>query len=311
MITISVCMIVKNEEKILGRCLDSLKDIADEIVIVDTGSTDNTKKIAEAYTDRIYDFEWVNDFAKARNYAFSLCGMDYIYSADADEIIDEANKEAFKRLKEVLLPEIDVVQVVYKNQLEYNTTYNFDEELRPKLYKRLRSFVWEGSVHEAVRLTPVIYDSDIEIIHKPQGLHSKRDFGLFLKTLEMEGDLDVRLRRMYARELAVSGTDEDFEEAAPYFLKLVEEETDENDLKEDLFVIMRAFRSSGNKEGFNKYALRAMAIGGCSETAFELGEYYRENGDENEARIWYYNAANETEPILNSKYGDEYPLRYL
>ncbi|MBR5376118.1 MAG: glycosyltransferase family 2 protein, partial [Lachnospiraceae bacterium] len=264
-----------------------------------------------AYTDRIYDFEWVNDFSKARNFAFGLCTKDYIYSADADEILDEENIEAFRTLKEALLPEIDVVQMVYKNQLEYNTTYNYDEELRPKLYKRLRSFVWEGSVHEAVRLYPVIYDSEIEIIHKPQGLHSKRDFGLFLKTLEKEGTLDVRLRRMYARELAVSGTDEDFREAAPYFLKLVEEETDENDLKEDLFVLMKAFRVSGDRDGFNKYALRAMAVGGCSETAFELGEYYRENGDDAEARIWYYNAANETEPVLNSKYGKEYPLRYL
>ena len=155
MITISVCMIVKNEEKILGRCLDCLKGIADEIVIVDTGSTDATKEIAGKYTDRIYDFEWVNDFAKARNFAFGLCQMDYIFSADADEILDEANIEAFKNLKEILLPEIDVVQMVYKNQLECNTTYNFDEELRPKLYKRLRSFIWEGSVHETVRLDPV------------------------------------------------------------------------------------------------------------------------------------------------------------
>ncbi|MCR5650148.1 MAG: glycosyltransferase family 2 protein [Lachnospiraceae bacterium] len=311
MVTISVCMIVKNEEKILGRCLDCLKDIADEIVIVDTGSSDGTKETAKAYTDRIYDFEWVDDFSKARNFAFEQCRMDYIYCADADEILDEANIEAFGKLKEVLLPEIDVVQMVYKNQLEYNTTYNFDSELRPKLYKRCRNFVWEGSVHETVRLTPLIYDSDIEIIHKPQGMHNKRDFGLFIKTLERDGNLDARLRRMYARELAVSGTDSDFEEAAPYFLKFVEEETDEDDLKEDLFVIMRAFRVSGDKEGFYKYALRAMAIGASSETAFELGEYYRGNGDTDEAKLWYYNAANETEPLLCSKYGSEYPLKYL
>ncbi len=311
MITISVCMIVKNEEEILKRCLDCLKDIADEIVIVDTGSTDATKKIAEQYTERVYDFEWSDDFSKARNFAFDLCTMDYIYSADADEILDERNIEAFKKLKEVLLPEIDIVQMVYKNQLEYNTTYNFDSELRPKLYKRCRSFVWEGSVHEAVRLTPVIYDSDIEIIHKPQGLHSRRDFGLFQRTIEKEGRLDARLRRMYARELAVSGTDGDFEEAAAYFLKAVEEEEDEDSLKEDLFVIMRGFRVSGNTEGFNKYALRAVAAGACSETAFELGEFFREKGDEDEARIWYHNAAYETEPVLSSKYSEEYPFRYL
>ena len=56
MATVSLCMIVKNEEKVLGRCLDSAKEIADEIIIVDTGSTDRTKEIAAEYTEKIYDF---------------------------------------------------------------------------------------------------------------------------------------------------------------------------------------------------------------------------------------------------------------
>ena len=57
-ITVSVCMIVKNEEKVLARCLDSLKGLYEELVIVDTGSTDSTKEIAAGYTDKIYDFTW-------------------------------------------------------------------------------------------------------------------------------------------------------------------------------------------------------------------------------------------------------------
>ena len=84
MVSISVCMIVKNEEAVLKRCLDSLKGIAEEIVVVDTGSTDRTKEIAAEYTDKIYDFTWVHDFSAARNFAFSKATKDYIYSADAD-----------------------------------------------------------------------------------------------------------------------------------------------------------------------------------------------------------------------------------
>ena len=80
MVTITLCMIVKNEEKVLERCLESIRDLMDEIIIVDTGSTDRTKEIAAKYTDQIFDFEWINDFSAARNFAFSRATCDYIYS---------------------------------------------------------------------------------------------------------------------------------------------------------------------------------------------------------------------------------------
>ena len=96
MITISLCMIVKNEERILKRCLDSVKDLVDEIVIVDTGSTDTTRQIAERYTDKIYDFTWIDDFSAARNFAFSKATQEYIYSADADEVLSEENRQRFR-----------------------------------------------------------------------------------------------------------------------------------------------------------------------------------------------------------------------
>ena len=117
MITISLCMIVKNEERILRRCLDSVADLVDEIVIVDTGSRDETKKIAAGYTEFVYDFEWVDDFSAARNFAFSKATQEYIYSADADEVLDEANRQRFRLLKETLLPEVEIVQMKYENQL--------------------------------------------------------------------------------------------------------------------------------------------------------------------------------------------------
>ena len=75
---ISLCMIIKNEEKTIARCLDSVKDLVDEIIIVDTGSTDKSKEIVSKYTDKVYDFEWVEDFAKARNFSFSKATKDYI-----------------------------------------------------------------------------------------------------------------------------------------------------------------------------------------------------------------------------------------
>ena len=310
--TISACLIVKDEEAVLSRCLDSLRGIADEIVIVDTGSSDSTREIASEYTSLVYDFEWEDDFSKARNYAFSKCSCEYIYSADADEILDERNRERFLNLKEALDPAVEIVQFYYANQLEYNTTYNFDRELRPKLYKRVRPFVWEGAVHEQVRLSPVIFDSDIEIIHKPSSLHSGRDFRIFRRIIDDKGALEPRLLNMYLRELAVSGEDSDFDDARDYVREAAEQETDTDRLRDELYVLMRSARVRTDRDAFMKHSLHALALGAVtSETAYELGEFYRLSGDTDEGRIWYYNAAYETEASLDHRYHDEYPLRYL
>ena len=121
MITISLCMIVKNEEQVLSRCLDSLAGLMDEIIIVDTGSCDRTREIAARYTDKIYDYIWKDDFADARNFAFSKASMEYIYTADADEVLDDENREQFRLLKEAMVPEVEIVQMKYVTKNEFNT----------------------------------------------------------------------------------------------------------------------------------------------------------------------------------------------
>ena len=189
MASISVCMIVKNEEAVLARCLDSLQGIADEIVIVDTGSTDRTKEIAALYRSRIYDFTWIYDFAAARNFAFSKATCDYIYSADADEVLEEKDREKFLQLKQALLPEIEIVEMIYVNPEDCNMVYNYTREPRPKLFKRLREFRWIDPIHETVALDPLVYSSDIEIQHRPQNLHSGRDFDAFQRELNKNGRL--------------------------------------------------------------------------------------------------------------------------
>ena len=85
--TLSLCMITKNEEKNLSRCLDSIKDIVDEIIIVDTGSTDKTVEIAKSYGAHIYHYDWNNDFSKARNVSLQKATKDWILVLDADEVL--------------------------------------------------------------------------------------------------------------------------------------------------------------------------------------------------------------------------------
>ncbi len=309
--TISVCMIVKNEEKNLAGCLDCLKDVADEIIIVDTGSMDKTKEIAGQYTDKVYDFAWIDDFAAARNFAFSKATMDYIYSADADERLDEENQAKFLQLKEILLPEIEIVQMYYCNQLENNTIYSFDKEYRPKLYKRLREFVWREKIHEAVVLEPVVYDSDIEIIHKPHGNHGGRDLQIFAKMIADGEPISKRLREIYAKELFIVGKEADFEQAEAFFKVCVEEATDEDELKRAACVLARHYRIKDDVAEFFKYALKVTVLGGCSEMCCEIGQFYFEREDYEEAAMWFYNAANETQALLSLAYAQEIPHEYL
>ena len=89
--TLSVMLIVKNEEKFLPISLENLKFIANEIIIVDTGSTDNTKKIAENLGAKVYDFPWNHNFAEAKDFGRKLCTSDWIWTYDADERIEANN----------------------------------------------------------------------------------------------------------------------------------------------------------------------------------------------------------------------------
>ena len=97
--TLSVCMIVKNEEEHLPRCLMSLKPVADEIIIVDTGSYDRTREIAEAFGAKVYDYKWTNDFSAARNYSLNKGTGQWILVHDADEVISSLD---YDKLRQVL-----------------------------------------------------------------------------------------------------------------------------------------------------------------------------------------------------------------
>lgn len=312
MITVSVCMIVKNEEKVLDRCLSSIAPIADEIIIVDTGSTDRTKEIASKYTDKLYDFEWTGSFSDARNFSFSKAGMDYIYSADADEELDEENCKQFLLLKEAMLPEIEIVQMWYQNCGTMHTTENYEKERRPKLYKRLRSFVFEEPVHEMVRMTPLVYDSDITVLHKPVGEHGSRDIGIFEKMVSSHMPMSDRLKNLYARELVMAGSEEELEHSLPYFRQLQSKQEESiARMKEAGVIQAKVFRSKGNDAEFFKQALKDMITDPCSEMCVEIGKYYEERKDYEEATLWYYNAAFETESILDINAQKEIPFRRL
>lgn len=144
---ISLCMIVKNEENTLSRCLNNIKDKVDEIIVVDTGSTDRTKEIAKKYTDEIFDFKWCDDFATARNFSISKAKNDWVLLLDADEEVTEFNNE---NINEFINTDKKIVGRIKR----INTFEDADGQKR--LFERVnrvfnrKYFKYKGIIHEQV-----------------------------------------------------------------------------------------------------------------------------------------------------------------
>ncbi len=115
MSTISLCMITKNEEHFLEQCLNSVKELVDEIIIVDTGSTDQTKEIASKFTDKIYDFQWCDDFSAARNESLKHAAKDWILVLDADEVI---SKQDHPKIIQLINSETTAYTLIQRNYFQ-------------------------------------------------------------------------------------------------------------------------------------------------------------------------------------------------
>ena len=139
-VILSVCLIVKNEEEVLDGCLADVAEFADEIVVVDTGSSDKTKAISRRYTDKVYDFVWVDDFAAARNASFQRATGDYVMWIDADDRIDEENCRRINKWKREARGKLILAG--------YENPENGSFFLYSRVVKRDAGFVWEGIIHE-------------------------------------------------------------------------------------------------------------------------------------------------------------------
>lgn len=194
-------MIVKDEEAVLGRCLDSVRPAVDEMIIVDTGSKDRTKEIAARYTDKVYDFVWADDFSAARNFSFSKANMDFILWLDADDVLLQEDCAALARLKQTLTDAVDVVM------LPYHTA--FDEEGKPvfsyyreRLIRRGLPHAWEGRVHEAVVHAGRVQYAQVPVTHRSvKTEYSDRNLKIYEKQEAGGEPLSPRDQFYYGREL--------------------------------------------------------------------------------------------------------------
>ena len=201
MVSISLCMIVKNEEDVLSRCLESVSGLVDEIIIVDTGSTDRTQETAACFTDKIFAFPWQDDFAAARNEAFSHASMDYCMWLDADDLLLEADRTAFLALKETLDPSVSVVMAPYHTGFDQSGRVTFSY-YRERLIKNRAGMRWAGAVHEAISPVGKVFYADFAVTHrKTRPSDPDRNLRIYQAQLAAGKALEPRQQFYYGREL--------------------------------------------------------------------------------------------------------------
>ena len=291
-------MIVKNEYDVLARCLDSAKGIVDEIIIVDTGSMDNTKAIAKDYTDKIYDFEWIDDFSAARNYSFSKATMDYILWLDADDVILKEEGEKFKQLKQSLNTEVDIVMMKYNVGFDENGCITLSY-FRERLSKRINNYKWMEPVHEYLEIGGNIINSDISITHKKEHAAVKgRNLSIYRKLLSEGKVLSTRGLFYYARELYYN---QKYDDAIEYFNKFLDTEKGWNeDNISACYDLSICYNIKNDKKNMLKVLLKSFEYDTPrAEICCQLGCYYFDKKDYAKAIFWYKLATALNKPLDN------------
>ena len=194
-------MIVKNEEGTLGRCLDSVGGIPDEIIIVDTGSGDRTREVAARYTNRIYDFGWIDDFSAARNFAFSKATCEYWMWLDADDVLLEEDRQALQTFKTNAAPDFDMAFFKYHAAFDETGAPTFSY-YRERLIRRGPLPPWNGAVHEAITPFGQMLHLDIAVTHrKDRPLDKDRNLRIYENQLAKGAVFSSRDMYYHAREL--------------------------------------------------------------------------------------------------------------
>lgn len=166
MIPISVCIITKNEAENLKKCLEALKPYPFEIVVTDTGSEDNSLEIARQYTDRVYEFAWINDFSAARNFCISRASHNTILSLDTDEFLHPLDWNALQRALEEHPKSLGAIELFSYFDVDGETKQQVVRLQR--LFNR-RYYHFVNPVHEILlpldSVVPTSYDAPVSVDH--------------------------------------------------------------------------------------------------------------------------------------------------
>ena len=289
MISISLCMIVKNVEDILARCLASVKELVDEIVIVDTGSTDGTKKTAAQYTDKIFDFVWQDDFAAARNFAFRKGSKDYLMWLDADDVIPVKEAEKFREMKKSISENVDVIMMPYAAAFDESGNSIFTY-YRERIVRNGAGYMFKGRIHEVIPPSGKIFYSDIQVEHrKAKAGDSGRNLRIY-ENMKLQGEaFDSRDLYYYGRELMFHRMYKKGAEVLEDFLQRTDGWV-ENRIDATRQLAACYYAIGEDEKAFSSLT-RAFAFDvPRGETCCDIGRHFMDRGKYKQAVYWYTQA---------------------
>jgi len=257
---ISVAIIAKDEEKLLGDCLESVQGF-DEIIVVDTGSTDDTRGIAETRGATVYNFIWNDNFAEARNFARARCTGEWILSIDADCYLRTEEHVAYESIEKYRDKKALDVRI---NSDYGNFYYNF-----PLLTRNIPSIFYKGAVHNYLNIRRGEADSGLQISERRSPAHEKdpeRTYRILTKELERDPTL-VREKYYLARELVYRAQ---YMQAVSLLNKHITECTFKPELAESHLLLAKLLRVTSERLQCKLHARLACSINPNFKEAWEF-----------------------------------------
>ena len=303
-------MIVKNEEENLHNCLNNADDYADEIIIVDTGSSDHTKEIAKQYTKNIYDFEWCDDFSRARNFSFDQAKCEYIMWLDADDFLPKESVEEIKKWK-LSQEECDVLMCPYVAGFDkkFNPIFKYNRE---RIVKNKINLRWQDRVHEVIVPQGIIRKNEKILVYhnKKKENASERNLNIYRDMIVKGEEFSARNKFYYARELYFNGYIDD---AICEYEKFLNDSRGwvENKIEAHLN-LSRCYAKVGKIELAFKVLFSSFVYAlPRGEVLYEIGNLYVLQGDFKKAIYWFKFALNSKSCIESGAFINEECYSFL
>lgn len=259
MYKLSICMMVKDEEKNLKRCLDSIKTLIEdktaELIIVDTGSSDKTVDIAKKYTDKIYFYKWNNNFSSMRNTSISYAKGEWIFIIDADEEVENVLdlkkillSKNIKKYNTLILGVNNINDLKNRNKIVHN--------ISPRIFRNDKDFGYVGAVHNQPLYKKPVYHTKVSLIH----------YGYITDDKELMDKKFLRTKNILESELKKEPNN------VYYQFQLAVSYDMHGDIKEGLNEFRKAYKILSDMNIDEKYN-RLYLYGGYARNAYRNREY--------------------------------------